>query len=244
MTVPDPAVLLGATAAVAAGTAVQVLLGFGVNLLLVPVALLLWPGLVPVPAMVVNLLLSAGVAMRWRGYTDPVVTRWALAGSVPGLAAGAWLLAVLDPAALGVLGAAAILGAVLMTARGPTTVRAGPAACAVAGAGSAVLGTTAAVTGPPIALLVAGSDPRRARATVAVTGTVTALVALVVLLAGPLRSSATDAFVGVLWLLPGIVIGWLGGHALTHRVSTPLLRRAVLVVSAASAVAVLVRAVT
>ncbi|MBC3192061.1 TSUP family transporter [Pseudonocardia sp. C8] len=241
MTPPDVTALVVVGVAVAAGTAVQVLLGFGVNLLLVPVALLLWPGLVPVPAMVVNLLLSAGVAVRWRRHTDPVVTRWALAGSVPGLAVGAWLLAVLDPAALGVLGALAILGAVAMAARGPVAVRAGPLASAAAGSGSAVLGTTAAVTGPPIALLLAGADPRRARATVAVTGTVTALVALVVVLAGPLRGSAGEALADVAWLLPGIAAGWLGGHALTHRVDAVLLRRGVLVVSSASAVAVLVR---
>ncbi|SFM84288.1 hypothetical protein SAMN05216207_1003207 [Pseudonocardia ammonioxydans] len=240
---PDPTALAVLTAVVAAGTAVQVLLGFGVNLLLVPAALLVWPGLVPVPAMVVNLLLSAGVAARWGRHTDPLVTRWALAGAVPGLAVGGWLLTVLSPAALGVLGALAILGAVASTALGPAAVPAGPVASGVAGAGSAVLGTTAAVTGPPIALLLAGADPRRARATVAVTGTLTALVALVVLLAGPLRAAAGEALAGTLWLVPGIVLGWAAGHALTHRVRAALLRPAVLVVSAASAVAVLVRAV-
>lgn len=233
--------MLVLTAVVAAGTAVQVLLGFGVNLLLVPAALLLWPGLVPVPAMVVNLLLSAGVAVRWGRYADPLVTRWALLGAVPGVALGAWLLAVLDADALAVLGACAVLAAVLVTARG-AAVRAGPGASTAAGAASAVLGTTAAVTGPPVALLLAGAEPRRARATVAVTGTVTALVALVVVLAGPLRSSVGEAVSGTLWLLPALVVGWVAGHALGPRVGPVLLRRAVLVVSTASAVAVLVRA--
>ncbi|ALE73618.1 MULTISPECIES: TSUP family transporter [unclassified Pseudonocardia] len=239
---PDPTALAVLTAVVAAGTAVQVLLGFGVNLLLVPAALLLWPGLVPVPAMIVNLLLSAGVAVRWRRWADPRVTRWVLAGAVPGLVVGAWLLAVLSPRALAVAGACGILAAVLMTARGPAARHAGPSASAAAGAGSAVLGTTAAVTGPPVALLLAGTDPRRARATVAVTGTAIALVALAAVLAGPLRAGAGDALLAGLWLLPGIGLGWVAGHLLGRRVGARTLRRVVLVVSAASAVVVLVRA--
>ena len=74
------------------------------------------------------------------------------------------------------------------------------------------------------------------------TGTVTALVALVVLLAGPLRGSTADTVAGVLWLLPGMAPGWVAGHVLESRVRRTALRRAVLVISAASAVAVLVRA--
>lgn len=244
MTVPDPSVLVAVTAVVAAGTAVQVLLGFGVNLLLVPAALLLWPGLVPVPAMLVNLVLSAGVAVRWRRHADPAVTRWALLGAVPGLAVGALLLAVLSPRALGVLGACAVLAAVLVTARRATAVPAGAAPSAAAGAVSAVLGTTVAVTGPPVALLLAGGDPRRARATVAVTGAATALVAVLVAVAGPLRGSATEIAAATLWLLPGLAAGWVAGHALGQRVGTVVLGRAVLVVSAASSVLVLVRALS
>lgn len=242
MSVPDPGVLLAVTAVVGAGTAVQVLLGFGVNLLLVPAALLLWPELVPVPAMVVNLLLSAGVAVRWGRHADPLVTRWSLLGAVPGTAVGAALLAVLSPGALGVVGALAVLGAVALTAR-RVAVPAGPGTSTAAGMASAVLGTTAAVTGPPVALLLAGGPPLRARATVAVSGAVTALVALVVLLAGPLRNSTGDAVAGVAWLLPGLALGWAAGHLLGPRVRAPQLRRMVLVVSAASAVLVLVRSV-
>ncbi|GAA0243150.1 hypothetical protein [Cryptosporangium japonicum] len=61
----DWAVLAGLTAVVAAGAYAQASIGFGLNLLLVPFALLLAPPLVPLPALVVNGAVSAVAAGRW-----------------------------------------------------------------------------------------------------------------------------------------------------------------------------------
>ena len=78
--------LIGLTAVVAAGAYVQASIGFGLNLLLVPFALLLMPHLVPLPALVVNGVVSGVVARNDRHDLDRRLLGVLAVTGLPGVA--------------------------------------------------------------------------------------------------------------------------------------------------------------
>jgi hypothetical protein len=90
--------------------------GFGLNLLAVPLLLLVDPALVPGPALAAGLVMAVLVAGRELGAVDPR-TPWAVVGLVPGTVAGVALLAVVPDDALGVALGALVLAAVVLSAR-------------------------------------------------------------------------------------------------------------------------------
>jgi uncharacterized membrane protein YfcA len=182
--------------------------GFGLNLLAVPVLLLLDPTYVPGPALIAGLLLSVLVAGRELRAMDRRLG-WAVVGLFPGTALGLMLLAAVPERALGLP-----LGLLVLVAVGLTAVKWSPRptrpALLVAGTASGFLATAASIGGPPMALLYSRSAGARLRSTLSVFFVVAAAVAIGALAIGgrlgthELRVSAA--------LLPGVVIGfWLSG---------------------------------
>ncbi len=227
-----------AALAMAVGATVQGTIGFGQALVATPVLLLIDPRLVPGPATVAGIALSVLVVVREGSTTGVRGLRWALVGLVPGTALAAVALANLSANGLAALSAAMILAAVAASLVG---VRVVPSARAlsVAGLVSGFMGTTAAVSGPPLALVYqreSGPALRAALARFFLAASVLTIIALV-----PAGKVGRDVVQTGLVMVPGVLAGFAVSGLLIGRVDRGLTRVAVLVVSGASAVAVLAR---
>jgi uncharacterized membrane protein YfcA len=222
-----------AAVVVALSAAVQGSVGFGLNLLAVPVLLLVDPSLVPGPMLVAGLTLSVLVAGREAGAMDRRLG-WAVIGLCPGTVFGLLLLIRVSEDALKVSLGLLVLAAVGLSAL-RWSPRRNPPALLAAGTASGFLGTAAAIGGPPIALLYADTAGPKLRSTLSgffVAAAVLSLAALV--LAGrfgerDLRASAA--------LLPGVLAGFLLSGPLRPLVDRRNGRPAVLGLSAVAALA-------
>lgn len=238
---PDLLSIVALTVVVAAGSFVQSNLGFGLNLLLTPIALLFFPGVVPIPALIANGALSAVVAWQHRGAIDRRFLTVATIASVPGVIGGLLLLLSLPQRALAIFGGAVVLVGVLLQVAAPRP-RGGIGLTIGAGVFSGLLASTTSVTGPPIAVVLARHAPANRRATVAAAGallTGITLLCLGFLELGELVSNAGT----VLWLVPGLVIGVVVQHLVGHRLSPTVQGVSTLVVSTAAAVILIIRAI-
>ena len=207
--------------------------GFGLNLLAVPLLLLVDPALVPGPALAAGLVMAVLVAGRELGAVDRR-TAWAVCGLLPGSAAGLVLLAAVPVDALGVVLGVLVLAAVVLSATRWQPVPSRPALF-VAGTATGFLSTAAAIGGPPMALLYGRSDGARLRSTLSVVFVAASLVALGALAAvGRFGGSELGAS---LVLLPGVVVGFLLSGPLRRLVDRGNVRPAVLGLSTVAALA-------
>jgi uncharacterized membrane protein YfcA len=234
----EPAVLLVAGVAVLIGAAVQGSVGLGLGLLAAPVFALLDPTLVPGTILLTSSLLPLLTSLRERQDVDWRGLGWALLGRAPGTAVGVYVVATQPPSTTALVVAVVVLGAVGLSV---TTweARPTPRALVVAGVFSGVGGTATSVGGPPVALLYQRSDGPTLRATMGMyflIGNVSSVSALA--LAGQIgeRDLGRAAL-----LLPFLLCGFLLSGPLRRHVDGGRLRLVVLVVSAASAVLLVVR---
>lgn len=233
------AVLIAATVVIALASAVHGAVGFGLNLLAVPVLLVLDLSFVPGPALMAGLLLSVLVAGRELKAAD-LRLGWAVLGLLPGTALGAALIAAVPEDALGVpLGLLVLVAVALSALRWrPAPTR---AALVAAGVASGFLATAASVGGPPIALVYARASGPRLRSTLSVVFVVASVVAIAALAVvgrfgtRDLRTSAAFA--------PGVVVGFLLSGPLRPFVDSGRTRPAVLVLSALAALGAVLQGV-
>ena len=114
---------------------------------------------------------------------------------------------------------------------------------AAAGVVSGFMGSTAAISGPPLALLYQRDEARVLRGTLPSAFLVSSALALVMLSLAD-RLPADDWWIG-LALAPGGLAGFVvGGRWLAGRVEGSVVRIAVLVVSTASATLAIARALS
>ena len=227
-----------ATLIVAAGAALQAATGMGMALFAAPLLALIDPAFVPGPALCAVIALSAAVACRERAAIDPRILTVALLGLATGSAVAAALLAVLIGFDLARVFAAMILAAVLLSAAG-LQVRTNTLALFVGGAASGVLGTMSGAHGPPIALVLQHEAPDRLRATLCAFFAVGGMVSVAALAAAGIFG-AEEMWHG-LELLPGVALGFAVAPPLARRIDRRRARITVLVVSALSALALLLR---
>jgi uncharacterized membrane protein YfcA len=219
-----------------AGSCLHGSVGIGLGLLAAPLLVLIDPALVPGPMIVNGFVLVGAMVIRERTAVDMTEVKWALVGCVIGSAAAGALLVYVPAKAFSLL-----FGLMLLLAVGLSTMKwsGGPSnrLVFVAGAASGLMGTTTSIGGPPLALAYQNASGQRLRATLSVYFTFAALVSLAMLaIVGKLgRNELTLA----LYLFPGVVFGLLISNY-TRRFFVPkYVRPAVLVLSAAAAVAVL-----
>jgi uncharacterized membrane protein YfcA len=234
-----PAGWILAFAVLAVGAAIQGTIGFGINLLAAPILVLIDPKLVPAPIIITSLALNLLVGQRDRGERPWHTMRWPIAGQVPACIAGAATIALISPTGLAVLFGILVLVAVGLSVVGRHP-RPTPAVGFGAGLASGFMGTTTGIGGPPIAVVYQREQGPQMRATLSRFFGVGSIVALLSLLAfGELHLSDLWLAAG---LLPGVLFGfWISRHTV-HRLDRAFLRPLVLIVSAASAVVVMVRA--
>lgn len=235
----SPGQFLLALAVMAAGALVQSTIGFGAALVSAPLLLLIDARLIPGPATVAGLSLNLLLVIGHRAHIEWDEVHWPAFGLIPGTVLAAWALGEFSATALAVMSGVVILIAVALSALGRQPRRV-PATLLTAGFLSGYMGTVAAVGGPPLALLHRDSTGAQVRAALPPVFMISGVFSLVALaFAGHFDRS--DLGLG-LALIPGCVIGFLAAIPLTGRVTDRQLRTAVLVVSTASAVLAIARA--
>lgn len=227
-----------AALAMGLGATVQGTIGFGQALVATPLLLLIDPRLVPGPATVAGSVLSVLVVVRERKVTGVHGLRWALIGLVPGTVLAAIALAHLSADGLAVLAAVLVLAAVGASLAGLHVVP-GPRTLSIAGLVSGFMGTTAAVSGPAMALVYQRSSGPVLRASLARFFLVASALTVVALV--PAGKFGGEAVLRGLAMVPGVLVGFACSGRLIGRVDAGRTRLAVLVVSSASAIAVVLR---
>jgi uncharacterized membrane protein YfcA len=196
--------LVIALSAVIVGAAVQGSIGFGLNLVVVPVVAVLNPEAVPGPLILLTVPLTAAMAVREHHAVDLAGFSWITLGRLPGTLLGVGLVAWLSADALSILVGVFVVVAVAMSSLSlRLPVRRETAA--VAGVASGAMGTAAAIGGPPVALLYQhhhGPVLRSTLAAVFTVGTPLSIVGLVA--AGELH--LWHAMLA-LALAPGLLVG-------------------------------------
>jgi len=219
-----------AVLAMAAGAAAQVAIGMGLNLFTVPLLALINPVFVPGPVLMHSFLLSIAASIRLR---RDIQFR-EVGVSVLGLLAGTALAGIALARVFGVL----IVLAVAITTLGahlPLT----HATIFAASAASGTMGTIAGVHGPPIALVYQRSSPARIRAALLPFFAVASPISLAALaLVGLFGWRELCASV---LLSPGLVAGYLAAPLLMRLLTPAAVRAAILAISAASGVALIVK---
>ena len=229
-----------AAIATAVGAMVQGSMGFGMNVVSVPVLALAVPKALPVTAILLGVPVSIGMARYERAALDRSGVGWIIAGRVPGTVAGALVVATVSTATLQALAGAVVLALVLASlAVPPLPVR--PSTQVAAGVVSGVTGTSAGIGGPPLALLYQHHPGPTMRSTLAVAfvfGTSLSLISLGV--AGQVH---LDQVLLGLGLVPVVIAGSITGRRLHRFLDRGWLRPAVLVLSGITALGAVIHAV-
>jgi uncharacterized membrane protein YfcA len=233
-----PLAYLAAVSALALGAALQGAVGFGCNLVAAPLLALIDPTLIPGSLIAANLTLNLAMLVRERPEGAWALARWPIIGQVPGTVAGAVVLGAAATGNVTVFFAVLTLAAVALSVRRAPVPRT-PVTLTMAGVLSGFMGTAAGIGGPPVALVLQDTSPVRFRATINRIFLVSSLCSVVGLAAVGLFDLTTVAR-GLL-LVPGIAIGFAVSGPMLGRIQPHHLRRAVLLVSTASALVALAR---
>jgi len=214
--------------------------GLGLNLFASPLLIMIEPRLIPGPIMAGALLLTVLMVLRDRIRMNLRGIGWMGMGMLPGTALGSLLLPVIPLKELSLLLAALVLAGVILSLSG---LRFPPKWWILFAAGflSGLGGTLASIGAPPVALVNQEMEPRQLRATLSGYFTLSAMAALAAL--APIgRFQAAELRLTV-WLLPGVVLGFLISIPLARFLNKNLSRYAVLGLSAISALVLILRVV-
>lgn len=220
-------ILIAFAAAVVQGSA-----GLGYSLLAAPFFTLIDPDLVPVPLLVSSMVLSLLIGYREREAVVIGELGWAFAGYLPGALAATLLLTTISSSGLPLFLAGLVLVAVLLSLFSPQ-IPVTRATLLVIGVAAGFMGTSAAISGPPIALLYQNRDGARIRATLAFFFLGGALLSVTMLALGGHYSR--EAFVYSLLLLPVAGAGFALSGPFLRLLGPRSLRPAILAISAAAA---------
>jgi hypothetical protein len=224
--------------AVAAGSSLQGLTGFGANLVAVPLLLLIDARFIPGPIVVAGTLLNLLSSYREDASDILRDVRWTIAGQLPGALGAAIVLAGAPQRALTLVFAGSVFLAAMASASGwrppinhPTLLGAGVA--------SGFFGTVAGIGGPPVALLWQDAGGPALRASLARHFLGGALISIPLLIVAG-RLGPGELLVS-LALIPGTLLGFAFSGPMTRMLDGRSVRVLVIVLSALSAVAVVLR---
>lgn len=238
-------VTIGAVAAVAvavaAGATLQGSVGFGMNLVSVPVFALVLPKALPVTAIVLGIPISIGMARYEWHAVDRAGVGWIIAGRIPGSVIGALIVATVStPVLQGLAGGIVLVLVVASMTVPPLPVRSSTQA--VAGVVSGLTSTSAGIGGPPLALLYQHHPGPTMRSTLAASFMFGTLLSLATL--GIARQVGIDQVLLGAGLAPVVVGGAVAGRRLHGFLDRGWLRPAVLLFAGLTALAALINAAT
>lgn len=210
------------------GAMLQGSLGFGLGPLAVPLLLLIDPGFIPGPMLLVSIFLTFSVFRRERSDFHKEGFAWVIVGRIVGSAAGAGLLIIIPNENLNLFYGSLIILAVILSVSG-WHLRMVPKNFLFAGTLSGMMATAAAIGGPSMALVYQHGSGPRLRSTLSGIFLVGSVIALFFLfLAGKL---GLPELYRALILLPGIVTGFYLSRFSKTVLDKKLLRPAILTVS-------------
>ncbi len=228
----EPSTLILASVIVFFGALTQSLIGFGLAVVASPLLYIVNPQLVPVPIIVMGFAISAMTLFRERGHLQFNGLQYALLGRIPGGFAGAGLLLFAPQAILGLIIAAIVYIAVILSVY-KVTAPINRISLFIAGIFSGIFGNIAAIGGPPMAILLAGQDANQFRAALSAFFVFSSLIALGILAAVGLVE------IKHLWLslmlLPSVIGGYLVSGLLINHVDKNKTRTATLILCTISA---------
>ncbi len=236
----DPGTYLAIALAIFLGSTVQSVVGLGVGLVSAPVMTLLEPWTMPGTLIMLALVLPVATLVHDHDDIDWSALNWSLPARVLGTGVGVWVVAVFTHRQLGVAVGVVVLLMVLIT-WSVVEVPVNHASLATAGFVGGISGTATSIGGPPFALLLQHRPAQQLRTTMAVYFVVGAALSLVgLLMAHDLTGAQLRA---ALELLPPMLLGVVVGALSRRHLPARLVRPAVLVVSAVSALVLLARSV-
>jgi uncharacterized membrane protein YfcA len=223
---------------VALGAVLQGSIGFGLGVFSVPFLLLLAPQLVPGPLLAATITITILIMVRERRDVRWRDLGWALGGRVFGIWAAVEVLTSLPAGQLAMVSGLFVLMAVALTASG---LHLPPRPGILAGAGfvSGLIGTVVAIGGPAIALVYQRESGPSIRGTlsayflVGITMTVVWLSVRGLFGVHQLRLAVA--------LVPAVLLGYLASHRVARVLDRGYIRPAILILSAAASVAVVVK---
>ncbi len=220
---------------------VQGVVGFGSNLLAVPVVALIVPAALPGAMVIPGVPMAVAMATTERDHIDWRGSRYLLLGRLPGTAVGVAVVAAVSTDTLAV-----IIGAVVIAAVGLSVVASHlhpgitPTSATLTGVATGVTGTAAAIDGPPLALLYQNDPPPVFRSTLATQFALgTAFTITGLLIGGELHG--WQVLLG-LSLVPSYFAGLALSFVVRPRLAGRDLRGVILTVAALTGVAAIVRA--
>ncbi|HEY3669373.1 MAG TPA: sulfite exporter TauE/SafE family protein [Acidimicrobiia bacterium] len=226
--------------AVVGASTVQGVVGFGANLLAVPLVALIVPAALPGAMVIPGIPMAVAMATTERDHIDWRGSRFLLLGRLPGTAVGVAVVAAVSTDTLAiVIGAVVIAAVVLSAAASHLHPGVTPVSASVTGVATGITGTAAAIDGPPLALLYQ-NDPapvfRSTLATQFAIGTVFTITGL--LIGGQLH--AWQVLLGIT-LIPSYFAGLALSFVLRPRLAGRDLRWAILAIAALAGVAAILR---
>jgi uncharacterized membrane protein YfcA len=227
-----------ATVVIAVGAVLQAATGMGTGILIVPLLALIDLNLVPGPAVLASMALSLPMAWRGRRHIAYDDLKPLMAGLLAGCSVGALGLASIPAERVGIAFAVVILVTVVVTSAGirlPFNRRSLVSVGVIAG----IMGASSGVGAPPIALLYQHREGPELRPTLAFVYAVSSVM-IVVFLAAVGKFGLRESGLALL-LVPGYLLGYLIAAPLARILDRGYSRVAVLILSAVSALALLIR---
>lgn len=224
--------------AVLLGAMTQTTVGLGLGLVSAPVLTFVAPNLMPGVILMLGIALPILTLTREHHDIDWHGVGWAMPWRIAGTAAGVWIITQVSAEHLELIVGTVVLLAVVLTVR-VFAIPVNRGTLGVGGFVSGLTGTATSIGGPPLALLYQHRPPHQVRPTMAVffvTGATLSLTGLGV--AGELTTSEVRV---ALVLVPVLSLGMLLGTVLRSRLPLSIMRPALLAVSGASAVALIVK---
>lgn len=207
------------------GGLVQGSVGFGLNLVVVPVLAVLIPGSVPGSMVLISMPMTLTMLLREHHAIDWLGVRWITLGRLPGTLIGVAVVAAVPDTELAVVVGVVILLGVLASVIHPG-LRVGRASATSVGTVCGITGTAAGVDGPPLALLYQRAEPHTLRATLATCFLIGAGVSGTALaLSGELTVEQLEL---TLILLGPMLVGLALSSFVAHRIPPAALRPIVL----------------
>lgn len=225
-------------AMVLGGACLQGVGGLGFAMFCAPVAVLLFPELVPGPLLALSCPLSMLAALREFRAIRWSTAAYALLGRSVGAVAAAAVLHVLSAQSLSLLFAVLILLGVGLSVAG-WRVDETPTASTTAGFASGLMGTITSAGAPPLAIAMQHLPPPALRATIGCIFFAGSLLSLVALAA--VGKTTIDHLAIGLLLTPWMVAGFAVSGPLSRRLSRRGLRAFLLSLATLGALAVLVQ---
>jgi hypothetical protein len=198
--------ILIALLTIASGSLLQGVVGVGLNMFASPILMMDQPRMVPGPILACAVLLTILMVLRDRTGIDLRGIGWMIAGTLPGTVLASFLLPIIPHKTISFILAGLVLAGVALSLTGlhfPPKRWILFLAGFVSGLGSVL----ASIGGPPIALVNQDMEPKKLRATLSGYFLLSGIFALVGLI--PAGRLGSVEFNLTLWLLPGVVLGFL-----------------------------------